>query len=148
MAAKRGANSPPARILIVEDSLLIAMGIEANLLRAGYEVVGFAKDARQALALAAETRPDLALVDLQLADGLTGPEIAERLQQDHRIPTLFCTANSDSVVDGAGGIGCLAKPFIHKQLEEAVAAALRVARDGIVPDIVPPGLRLWKSTRR
>jgi two-component system, response regulator PdtaR len=54
------------RILIVEDEPLIAASIDWELRDAGYEVIGPAADAAHALALARATRPDLALVDINL----------------------------------------------------------------------------------
>lgn len=143
----QGGHSPPTRIMIVEDSAFIAMGMESILLHAGHDVVGLATNATEAIQLAAKSRPDLALVDLQLADGLTGLEIARRLQQDHSIPTLFCTADSALIFEDDCGCGCLGKPFTEQQLQQAVEAALRLLRDGIMPDVLPSWLRLWPLRR-
>ena len=52
------------RVLIVEDQAILGMELEFVLERGGHDVAGVAFDSRQALALAVETRPDLAVVDI------------------------------------------------------------------------------------
>ena len=65
-------------ILIVEDEILVALEIESVLEELGYTVLGIAADLEGALAYA-HHHIDLALVDLNLRDGLTGPEIGATL---------------------------------------------------------------------
>ena len=67
-----------ARILIVEDEMLVAYELESVLEELGHEPVGIVPDV-QAAELYFDEALDLALVDLNLRDGLTGPEIGERL---------------------------------------------------------------------
>jgi two-component system, response regulator PdtaR len=71
-----------ARVLIVEDEALVAMDLRESLEDMGYKVVGVAADSARAFEMAA-MEPDLALVDLNLRDGLTGPEIGKRLAREH-----------------------------------------------------------------
>ena len=59
------------RVLIVEDEALVALELEELLLDEGFEVVGSAANAAQAIDLGRRHRPDLALLDLNLADGAT-----------------------------------------------------------------------------
>ena len=63
------------RFLIVEDSLLVGMDIEDAVHRSGHDVVGIAPDMKVALNYTKET--DIAFVDVRLADGETGRQIAE-----------------------------------------------------------------------
>lgn len=72
-------NEVGVRILICEDDPLIAMMMEALVEDIGHRCVGAAADKPRALALAAETSPDVALVDLDLADGPTGCAVIEAL---------------------------------------------------------------------
>ena len=105
--------------LIVEDEVLTAMHLEAALEDLGVQGVGIAPDMPAALALA-ERAPDLALVDMNLRDGLTGPHIAERLAQ-RGVAILFVTANPAQI--GAQrrlAIGILGKPFDEDELARAV----------------------------
>ena len=69
----------PVRVIIVEDQALLAMELEYVLSEAGHIVVGCAMDMAEAVRLAAETRPDVALVDVNLRDGFSGPTIARQL---------------------------------------------------------------------
>lgn len=112
-------------ILIVEDELLVALEMESILQEHGYDVVGIASDLEGALAFA-DRNVDLALVDLNLRDGLTGPEIGRRLANEHRAKVLFVTANPRLLGNGvAGTIGVLTKPTDESSLTSAVAFALR-----------------------
>ena len=122
-------------ILIVEDEALVALEMESILQECGYEVVGIASDVEGALAFA-DRKVDLALVDLNLRDGLTGPEIGRRLANEHRAKVLFVTANPRLLGDGiAGTVGVLTKPTDESSLTSAVAFALRRSEEA------PPSLR-------
>lgn len=134
-----------ARILIVEDEYLVAADLEATLEEFGYSSAGIAPDLESALTLAA-TKPDLALVDIHLRDGQTGPMIARRLAQDHGIAVLFVTANPRMALDAnpPGVIGVLNKPCREDVVAAAVAYALQ-SRAG-APLLSPPvGLTLLQS---
>lgn len=109
------------RILIIEDEYLVAADVEAALEDRGFATAGIAPDMEAALRLAA-SRPDLALVDVHLRDGATGPEIARRLTTDYSVPVLFVTANPNLVCQSPidGVLGVLGKPFD----EDLIGAAL------------------------
>ena len=124
-------------ILIVEDEILVAMEMESILQDHGYDVVGIAADLEGALAFA-DRNVRLALVDLNLRDGLTGPEIGRRLANEHRAKVLFVTANPRLLGDGiAGTIGVLTKPTDEPSLTSAVAFALERSAEA------PPSLRCF-----
>lgn len=124
----------PARILIVEDEMLVAVELEAILEDLGHQPVGIAPDLETALALA-DQPIDLALVDLNLRDGLTGPEIGARLNAN-RVSVLFITANPRILGEGvAGTIGVLTKPTDQATVCAAVDYALGI-RAG--HDVTPP----------
>ncbi len=108
------------RILIVEDELIIAIDVEESLSEEGHQVVGIARESEMALGLAQRLRPDLALVDVYLVDGETGPEIAGHLKE-MGIPVLFMTANASTLPDGmAGALGVVPKPVAPHVLKVAV----------------------------
>jgi two-component system, response regulator PdtaR len=137
----------PLRVLIVEDELLIAMELERLVREAGHEPVGAAADAGQALRLARDARPELALVDLNLRDGRTGPEIVRALARDLGVAGLFVTASRGSVpADFAGALGVLGKPLDEGRLAPALRWAAARLRGG---DAVPPpeGLELAPPAR-
>ena len=123
------------RVLVVEDQALLAMELDYVLRESGHEVVGCAMDASEALALAAEARPDVALVDVNLRDGLSGPEIARKLIQEHEVVVVFLTANPEQIPEGfSGAIGVVTKPFDAQTLREVVAFASRFGRERVVGD--------------
>ena len=73
---------PDLRVMIVEDQALLAMELELVLADCGCDVVGCAMDKASAFAIADRERPELALIDVNLLDGMTGPQIAQRLVAD------------------------------------------------------------------
>lgn len=133
------------RVLLVEDEFIIALEYELLLRREGHEVVGVAAHAETALAIAREHEPDLALVDVNLRDGATGPEIAEYLNKALGISVLFVTANADALPDDlSGAMGVLGKPISGHtfcQIIRYVAGQIK----GTSPEqTVPPELRMLK----
>ena len=134
---------PTAKILIVEDEFVVAANLEAILAERGHESVGIAPDLRTAMELAAEA-PDLALVDVNLRDGETGPQIAERLRE-RGVAVLFVTANP-RMLEGAkaDAIGVLTKPCDEDLVAAAVEYALS-ARHGIPLPSPPAGLTLLRA---
>lgn len=130
-----------ASVLIVEDEMLIALEMESILEEHGYRVLGIAADLAGALNFA-DKGIDLALVDLNLRDGLTGPQIGEQLANKHNAAVLFVTANPRLLGDGiAGTIGVLTKPTDPSSLASAVAFALRRRRGEQAE--APPSLRCF-----
>ena len=122
---------PDLRVLIVEDQALLAMELELVLSESGCNVVGCAMDTAGALAIAEQDRPELALVDINLLDGMTGPDIARRLIKDHGTAVVFLTANPEQIPDGfAGALGAVSKPFDEATILGVVAFARQFIRHG------------------
>ncbi|MCG7393319.1 response regulator [Microvirga sp. ACRRW] len=112
----------PLRILIVEDEFLIALELESLLQDAGHDVVGIAASSEEALSLSNQLSPDLAFVDIHLADGLTGIDVARHLSDQHHVTVLFMTANAKRIPeDFAGARGVIAKPYTERGVKEALA---------------------------
>ena len=110
--------------MIVEDQAILAMEIEMVLADVGCDVVGCAMDQASAFAVADRERPDLAFVDVNLLDGLTGPQIARRLVEDYGSAVVFLTANPEQIPEGfAGALGAVSKPFDEATLKAVVAFA-------------------------
>lgn len=134
-------DAAPMRLLVVEDEALVAMEIETILESLGYDVIGVADTLADALALREAGQPMLALVDMQLANGESGLEIAAALRA-HGTHSLFVTGNcpGDAGVDLA--IGCLHKPFNDRGLMNAVDAA-RAVMLGKLPGEVSGSFHLY-----
>ncbi len=120
-----------AGVLIVEDETLIASFIDAMLGISGFRVVGIASSGPEALVLAAETRPALALVDIRLHGPLDGTELACLLRDRLAIPVIFVSGLLDREIlqraKAARPLGFIAKPFSPSQVFNAIDRALREA---------------------
>jgi DNA-binding response OmpR family regulator len=136
------------RVMIVEDQAILAMELELVLGDAGCDVVGCAMDRDSAFAIAERERPALAMVDVNLLDGLTGPQIAHRLVSEYGAAVIFLTANPEQIPEGfAGALGAVCKPFDEQTIQGAVAFARRFILDKTVGD-APRRFRLapWLQT--
>ena len=79
------------RILVAEDETIIRLDLRDLLERAGHEVVGEARDGEEAVALAAELHPDLAIMDVKMPR-LDGIEAARRIMDERPLPIVLLTA--------------------------------------------------------
>lgn len=126
-------------LLIVEDEILVACHMQDVLEDEGYTVEGIAPDLRSAQQYIGH-EIDLALIDLNLRDGLTGPQIGAAFSECG-VPVIFVTANPAQVVDGIERVlGILTKPTDEQILVEAVRYALKRAEGQ--PAEPPKGLLL------
>jgi response regulator NasT len=82
------------RILIADDESIIRMGLQVMLHDLGYEVAGTARDGVEALDMAREKRPDLAILDIKMPR-MDGLEAAEAISREWPIPIVILTAFSD-----------------------------------------------------
>ncbi len=135
--------APGALVLIVEDEALIALTMEEALLGAGFRVCGIADTASRALALAARHKPGLAVIDVRLAGGDDGIQVAEALVARRPTGILFATGNCAEVRQRARvGQGCLSKPFEAAWLVAALRA-VQVAHAALgQPSSTVPGFTL------
>lgn len=110
-------------ILIVEDDPLLAETVKCLVeLNPRFQVTALANDLTSAVAAIEERRPDLALVDLQLANGSSGYAVAARLH-DAGIACLFTTARAPGFAVRDLAIGCLQKPYREEDLVRALTEA-------------------------
>lgn len=113
------------KILIVEDEPLLATTLKQLIeLNPRFQVTSIADDLATALEAVEERRPDLALIDLQLARGSTGFSVAVKLNE-LGIACLFTTGKAPPFAMPDLALGCLAKPYT----EEDVVRALKAAED-------------------
>ena len=109
----------PSKVLVVEDESLVAMLVEDLLLDLGFEVVGPAANAAQAIALALSRNLDFALLDVNLGEGQDSFGVADMLRV-RRVPFAFVTGY------GAGGVrpDLRDAPVISKPINPRVLARL------------------------
>jgi len=117
--------APPKILLIVEDQILLAMGLKEDLEDGGYRVLELAVRHQEALGFAREIKPDLALVNIDLANGDDGVALARDLIAIG-VPVLFISGQPERArVEKAVAIASLAKPYSGADMLEAVDYLLR-----------------------
>jgi DNA-binding response OmpR family regulator len=110
------------RVLIVEDEALIALELERIVTEAGHSAVGPVSTVEQALFHA--PRVDAALIDLGLADGLSGGSLARRLIDRFGLKVIFLTGSPEEVGHGLdGAIGLIEKPFKDESTRDSLTQA-------------------------
>ena len=115
------------RVLIVEDELIIADILEEVLVDDGFEVCGIARGVQEALTLAEQHSPELAVVDVQLIDG-QGTDLAPVLIQRFGTGIIYTTGNIEAVINAVGH-ACLRKPFRLAWIKQALGITLQRSED-------------------
>ncbi|MEZ2132174.1 MULTISPECIES: response regulator [unclassified Sinorhizobium] len=130
------------KVLIVEDEPLIALDIEGMVESAGLAVAGIATSTDRAIALAPSA--DIALVDVNLADGATGPSIGRILAEKYGLAVIFMTANPEAVRDGVKGIlGVVRKPVLPRTVEQILKYAIGYMTGAYAA--TPAGMQVFRT---
>ncbi len=115
-------------ILVVEDEWVVAKDLQRSLSYFGYNVPSTAATADEAIRLAHDHRPDLVLMDVNIAGPRDGIEAARELRATHDVPVVFLTAFSDEeTVQRAKVVephSYLVKPVKVDELRSAVEVAI------------------------
>ena len=118
----------PSRILVVEDEGLIAMDIEMQLRALGYLPVGHATRGAQAIEMAGTLRPDLVLMDIQLAGEMDGITAAQAIRAQFALPVVFVTAFAAEETLTRAKLsepyGYILKPFSEREMHTVIEMAL------------------------
>src|SRR5258708_2561629 len=118
----------PRRILIVEDNYFVVRQCESALLGAGYEIVGTAVTADEAVRAAMDRRPELVLMDIYLPGKRDGIDAAVEIFQRFGIRSIFASALADAAVKAraecARPLAWLAKPVQRRKPGATVESAL------------------------
>lgn len=113
------------KILVVDDDRLVLATLTHGLSQAGYEVID-ADNGDDAILLAREHKPELALLDIRM-EGKTGFDVAAYLRDYCQIPFMFLSAFSDEAtvaqVKELGAVTYLVKPLNIEQIVPAVESA-------------------------
>lgn len=119
-----------ATVLVIEDETDISDLIALYLQKDGIETVCVA-DGEAGLAIFAENRPDLVVLDINLP-GIDGYEVLQRLRRDHDVPVILVTArreDEDAILGfGMGADDYVAKPFSPKVLAARIRTHLSRSR--------------------
>jgi two-component system, response regulator PdtaR len=131
------------KILIVEDEQLIANDILGLLTDWGYEVVGCANHAAEAIAYFEKYSPDMVLLDIHLGETTDGVDLARHFNSIRKVPLVFLTAQADfQTVERAKTVepaAYLLKPFDERHLHISLELAMSNFSHGETPQ--------YKSTK-
>jgi PAS domain S-box-containing protein len=120
------------KVMVVEDEFVVAENIRVDLESMGYQVVGMASSGEQALTLARQKKPDIALMDIKLIESMDGIEIAMELRKHQDIPVLFLTSFvNESYLNRAKlvePLGYVIKPYEKKSLQASMEMACYKAK--------------------
>lgn len=120
-----------ARILIVDDEIIIAADLERSLSALGYTMCGTVTSGEDALVLVEREAPDLVMMDIVLKGVMDGIEAAQIIREKWGIPIVFLTAYADSDrlerAKLTAPFGYLLKPFNYRDLVVTVEMALYAA---------------------
>lgn len=123
--AESPAVSAKGKILVVDDDRLVLATLTHGLAQAGYEILD-ADNGDDAILLARQHRPDLALLDIRM-EGKSGFDVAEYLRDYCQMPFMFLSAFSDDAtvnqVKALGAVAYLVKPLDVRQIVPVVEAA-------------------------
>jgi len=136
------------RVVIVEDDLMIADMLEAVLLAHDYIVCGLAATVADAIKLIAREKPDLAIIDLRLAEGGLGTDIAEQILDKRGLGILYATGNAASVVlTSANGQACISKPYSEASILRALKLVTELIATGTASPPFPKGFKVLLPRR-
>ena len=117
--------SQKGTVLVVDDNRLVLATLADGLTRAGYDVID-ADNGDDAILLARQHRPDLALLDIRM-EGKSGFDVAAYLRTYCQMPFMFLSAFSDgetaAKVRSLGALDYLVKPIEIGRIVPAVDAA-------------------------
>lgn len=130
MSEKISASAPPMRILYLEDNPLIAVHVEQMIEDLGYVFAGtldsFAELQQQFVSL----EIDGALVDIDLADGPTGPKAAAWLHE-RGVPAIFVTGQTQVAAEHRSvSLAVISKPVLPTELAEKLELFRPGSSDG------------------
>ena len=133
--------------MIAEDDLMMADMLSDVLTANGYEVCGIARTVDKAVEIGEHHRPDLAVVDLRLAEGGFGSEIANRLNRHGDLGVLYATGNVGNMgLTKADGQACLRKPYRPEDLVRALKIVEQLITTGGAPQPFPTGFSLLNGS--
>jgi two-component system sensor kinase FixL len=135
------------KVMIAEDDPMMADMLEDVLVKGGYEVCGIARTVEKGVELGERHEPDLAVLDLGLAEGGLGTEIASRLNRKGQLGVLYATGNvGHTSLTKADGEACLGKPYRPEDVVRALQIVSEIVITGEASTPFPPGFYVLRPT--
>jgi DNA-binding response OmpR family regulator len=133
-------------VLIVEDDQTIADLLQEALEDDGFHVIGIAQTLDEAVLSAEQHLPDVAIVDIRLANGDLGTDLSARLHQPNNIRIMFSTGNSnDEKLMNSGGDAVMTKPYRLTDVGRSLEIIDQLARTGHTTLTFPRNFRLLRA---
>ncbi len=130
-------------VLIVEDDLLIADMLQEALEADEYRVTGIARTVQESVLLAEQHCPDVAVIDIRLANGDLGTTVAAHLRNTTKTKILFSTGNGDNLTSLEGlGDAVMTKPYRLRDVGPALTIINQLAWYGRTTLAFPRNFRL------
>lgn len=119
-------------ILIVEDESITALDLKFTLEELGYNVIDITDNGQDAINIAAETSPDLTIMDINLKGEMNGIEATKKLSELN-LPVIFLTAYTDDdtfnkIINDLSVYGFISKPFNKKTIGMSIDFAIKRAK--------------------
>lgn len=135
------------KVMIAEDDLFIADMLEDVLVQGGYEVCGIARTVEEGVDLGERHKPDLAVLDVRLAEGGLGTDVAARLNPRGRLGVLYATGNIGQIeLTKADGEACLGKPYRPVDIVRALEIVEEMINTGGASRPFPKGFRVLEQS--
>lgn len=119
------------KIGVIEDEVITADSLCSTLQQLGYDVIEPAASYAEALVMIEEEKPDLLLLDIQIKGKRDGIDLAMKINETHRIPFIFLTANADEATVQRAKFTApgayLLKPFTRDDIYTAIEVCLHNA---------------------
>ena len=122
----------PAKILIVEDEMIIGANISLQLSKLGHEVTGIVSRGEEAISHVRHSPPDIVLMDIQLKGAIDGIETVNRMHREIKMPIIYLTASTDEEnferAKTTNPYAFISKPFKKLDLQHAIDLTLAKLR--------------------
>ena len=118
-------------VMIIEDEAIIALHIKSIVREIGHKVIGVSRTHHEAVEMARETKPELVLADICLADGSSGIDAVKDILESIDTPVIFVTAFPERLLTGERPepTYLITKPFDAAVLTATIAQALLFHRE-------------------
>ena len=129
-----------SKVMIVEDDLFMADMLEDVLVADGDEVCGIARTVDKAIEIANRDQPDLAILDIHLAEGSLGTDIPRRLGPERRMGILYASGHAgQSHLTKTDGDAFISKPYRSEDIIRALEIVAQIAGNEEAPGPFPRG---------
>lgn len=120
-----------AKVMIIEDESIIALHIQSIVEDLGHIVTGIARTHNEAVRLASQTKPELVLADISLADGSSGIDAVKEILAVMNVPVIFITAFPERLLTGERPepTYLITKPFEPETVMATIGQALLFHRE-------------------